>query len=230
MTPATEVILNVYDVSSPAEPTLIPTVNSWIGMGGLGVFHTGVEIRGVEYCFGGHAEPGTGVFDIPPRSAPDARFRQAIVVGTSTLDARAMRRVLDRFSDAWLGSSYNLLTRNCNHFADALCLELTGARIPGWINRLAFIGSKFSSFLPAELTNPGAAPVTAAAAGVAPSSQQQLPRAPSGPPLTGEERRAAAEKAAVAAEVRAAAMAANVTFDDPDHDFEVSNVRYGEQT
>lgn len=227
MMPETSIVLNVYDVSTPADPALIPSINSWIGMGGLGVFHTGVEIRGVEYCFGGHAEPGTGVFEIPPRSAPDARFRQAIVIGSSRLDSRAMQRVLDGFSDAWAGSSYNLLTRNCNHFADALCLELTGARIPGWINRLALIGSKFSSFLPAELTNPGAAPVTAAAAGAA---LPPPPRAPSGPPLTVEERRAAAEKAAIAAEVRAAAMAANVTFDDPDHDFTVSNVRYEERT
>lgn len=224
--PETAVVLNVYDVSAPQDPALIPTVNSWIGMGGLGVFHSGIEIRGVEYCYGGHPESSTGVFQIEPRTAPDARFRQAIIVGTSRLDSRSMQRALDSFSDGWSGDSYNLLTRNCNHYSDALCFELTGVRIPGWINRLAFIGSKFSAFLPTELTNPGAAPVTEAAA----TNTIVAPRVPSGPPLTLEERRAAAEKAAIAAEVRAAATAANVQFDDPDLDFAVSNVRYQEHT
>jgi PPPDE putative peptidase domain len=224
--PSTNIVLNVYDVSTPQDPALIPSINSWIGVGGLGVFHSGVEIGGVEYCFGGHEDSSTGVFQIEPRTAPDARFRQAIHIGECSLDWRGLRRVLDSYSDGWSGNSYNLLTRNCNHYSDALCFELTGARIPGWVNRLAFIGSKFSAFLPAEFLNPGAAPVTAAAA----SGTNVAVRASSRPPLTIEERRAAAEKAAIAAEVRAAAAAANVDFDDPDHDFEfqASNVRYQE--
>ena len=34
-----------------------------------------------------------------------------------------------------------VLLRNCNHFADALCRELLGVGIPGYVNRLARIGS-----------------------------------------------------------------------------------------
>lgn len=34
----------------------------------LGVFHSGVEIGGKEYCFGGHEIPNvTGVFVVEPR-------------------------------------------------------------------------------------------------------------------------------------------------------------------
>ena len=34
-------------------------------------------------------------------------------------------------------NTYHLLERNCNHFVEALCFELTGKMPPGWINRLA---------------------------------------------------------------------------------------------
>jgi hypothetical protein len=210
----TPIALNVYDVSTGQDPTLIPSINSWIGAAGVGIFHSGVEIRGTEYCFGGHEDSSTGVFQIEPRTAPDARFRQAIAIGTCTLGPRRIQSVLDTLASRWTGDSYNLLARNCNHYADALCVELTGNHIPGWVNRLAFVGSKFSAFLPAGFTAPGAAPVTAAAANAA-----AVTRVPSGPPLTAVERRAAAERAAVAAEVRAVAAAASVEFDDPDHDY-----------
>lgn len=43
-------------------------------------------------------------------------------------------------------------TRNCNAFADRLCVELVGKGIPGYCNRLASFGSFFSCFLPRELT------------------------------------------------------------------------------
>lgn len=213
MTPTTEITLNVYDISTPSEPNLIPTLNSYASYAGLGVFHSGVEISGTEYCFGGHDSSSTGVFTIPPRSAPDAIFRQSISMGRSNLSPRAIERVLDRAADDFQGNSYNLLTRNCNTYADAVCRELVGRGIPGWVNRLAFIGSRFQALLPAGMDVPGIAPVTAEAAG------RSVRREPRGPPLTLEERRAAAAKAAVAAEVRAAAHVAGVEFDDPDHDF-----------
>lgn len=216
--PGFAVILNVYDICAPHDPDLIPNVNSWTSMAGLGVFHSGIEILGREYCFGGHPEPSTGVFEIAPRQAPDAKFRQAIHIGNCQLDQQSLQRVLNSFTDTWAGNSYSLLSRNCNHFADELSVALTGMRTPGWVNRLAFIGERFKGFLPEGFDTPMAAPVTAAAA----AEQATVTRAPSGPPLTPEQRRAAAERAAVAAEVRAAARAAKVDiddFDDPDHDF-----------
>lgn len=40
----------------------------------------------------------------------------------------------------WMGPKYDLLTRNCNHFTDAVCRMLTGSGIPTWINRSAMLG------------------------------------------------------------------------------------------
>lgn len=39
------VVLNVYDLAD--------TYNSWTYWCGVGVFHSGVEVYGVEYAFGG---------------------------------------------------------------------------------------------------------------------------------------------------------------------------------
>ena len=37
--------------------------------------------------------------------------------------------------------SYNLSTKNCNHFCEAFIRELTGIPLPPWINRAAYFGS-----------------------------------------------------------------------------------------
>ena len=62
------VILNVYDLSEANESLMIC---------GLGVYHTGVEVFGLEYMFGG----GGGVASILPKQAPNAVFRTSIVIG-----------------------------------------------------------------------------------------------------------------------------------------------------
>ena len=41
---------------------------------------------------------------------------------------------------AWMGTTYDLLGRNCNHFSSAFCMRLVGKTIPKWVNRLANTG------------------------------------------------------------------------------------------
>ncbi|XP_065066583.1 deubiquitinase DESI2-like isoform X2 [Rhopilema esculentum] len=54
----TAVLLNVYDMY---------WLNEYTSSLGLGVYHSGIEIHGKEYAFGGHPFPFTGIFDMMPR-------------------------------------------------------------------------------------------------------------------------------------------------------------------
>lgn len=129
------VVLNVYDL---IEQTPIC----------CGFFHTGVEVNGVEFSFAG----GAGVYDCTPRSAPDGRFRESIVLGTIASSAVAVA-ALDRVRPEFHGDAYSLIFRNCNDFSSAFAKAMLGHDIPGWVNRLARLGRMWPihCFLPAHM-------------------------------------------------------------------------------
>uniref|UniRef100_A0A0G4HKB7 PPPDE domain-containing protein n=1 Tax=Chromera velia CCMP2878 TaxID=1169474 RepID=A0A0G4HKB7_9ALVE len=129
--------LNVYD--------LVQQQNSFFG-----VYHSGVEIMGAEWTFAS----GSGIFSHLPRAAPEARFRCSHDLGESNLEMSEIIRAIDglRFEGGWGGGDYDLIERNCNHFADALCKRiLRGKGIPSYVNRLANWGRCFSCLIPPEV-------------------------------------------------------------------------------
>ncbi|CAN0149629.1 unnamed protein product, partial [Ectocarpus sp. 12 AP-2014] len=105
---------------------------------GLGVFHSGLEVDGREYTFAG----GGGIFDHDPRKAPGARFREAVHMGSFTGGSSSLSRAIDSLREEFGPDRYNVLTRNCNTFSSALCEELVGKPIPGYVNRLAWMGEQ----------------------------------------------------------------------------------------
>jgi len=134
-----KVVVNVYDLHH---------ANDYAWYIGMGVFHSGVEIEGKEYSFGGHEFSYTGVFDITPRTAPGAKFRESHHLGDITITPRELQRIIDELSDEFPGNSYHPLTRNCNTFANELCLRLLKTGIPSYVNRLANVGSALSCLIP----------------------------------------------------------------------------------
>jgi len=133
------VYLNVYDLHQ---------ANAYVFPVGLGAYHTGVQINGKEYAFGGHAYSFTGVFDIEPRTACGAIFRESILLGETTLSRAEIQRIIDELSDDYTGTSYHPFSRNCNSFSNELCTRLLKKPIPGYINRLPYLGSVFSCMIP----------------------------------------------------------------------------------
>ncbi len=137
---AEPIALNVYDLS-PA--------NDALHAAGLGLYHSGLEVHGREYTFS-----SGGVFSHAPKAAPGVKFRGAVVLGTVRMSSREVEDVVGRLRDRFPGDSYHILKRNCNSFAEELCMELTGGqRPPGWVNRLARLGACVSCCLPASLTD-----------------------------------------------------------------------------
>ncbi|CAI9104474.1 OLC1v1003153C1 [Oldenlandia corymbosa var. corymbosa] len=138
----TPVYLNVYDLTP---------INGYLYWAGIGVFHTGVEVHGIEYAFGAHDYPTSGVFEVEPRQCPGFKFRKSIFVGTTYMDPIQVRDFIEQQSAFYSGDTYQLVRKNCNHFCEDLCYRLTGRKIPKWVNRLARIGSVCNCVLPKAL-------------------------------------------------------------------------------
>ncbi|XP_008795626.1 deSI-like protein At4g17486 [Phoenix dactylifera] len=136
------VYLNVYDLTP---------MNGYVYWAGLGIYHTGVEVYGVEYAFGAHDYPTSGVFEVEPRQCPGFRFRKSIFMGTTCLDPMQVREFMELHSVNYHGDTYHLIVKNCNHFCKDVCYKLTGNKIPKWVNRLARIGALCNCLLPGAL-------------------------------------------------------------------------------
>lgn len=94
----------------------------------------------MEYAFGAHDYPTSGVFEVEPRQCPGFKFRKSIFMGTTCLDPIQVREFMEHQSVHYNGDTYHLIVKNCNHFCKDICYKLTGNPIPKWVNRLARIG------------------------------------------------------------------------------------------
>ena len=102
---------------------------------------------GTEYSFAS----GAGIFDGPPKVAPGARFREQIEMGSYDGGQAELKRALDDLRSSFGPDDYNLIRKNCNSFANALCWKLLRKTIPGHVNRLADVGVCCSCLLPKQL-------------------------------------------------------------------------------
>ncbi|KAG2390106.1 DeSI-like protein [Vigna angularis] len=134
------VYLNVYDLTP---------INGYAYWLGLGVYHSGVQVHGVEYGFGAHERDTTGIFEVEPRRCPGFTFRKSIFIGSTDMGARDVRELMERMAEDYSGNTYHLIQKNCNHFCDDVCVKLTGKSTPRWVNRLARLGfsSEYEGFL-----------------------------------------------------------------------------------
>lgn len=97
-------------------------------------------VHGIEYAFGAHDYPTSGVFEVDPRKCPGFKFRKSIFTGTTCLNRDQVREFTEHQSASYNGDTYHLIAKNCNHFCEDICYKLTGKHIPKWVNRLAKIG------------------------------------------------------------------------------------------
>ena len=129
-------------------------------------YHSGVELYGGEYVFGGGDSSFSGVTVQRPRVPPPGSgwvFYQAVDIAPCRLSRDEALRIIQDMRAEFPASSYDLMARNCNHFADALCRRLCSQGIPSWVNRLAGIGNAVRSAVGGSAT--AAAPAKAEGAG-----------------------------------------------------------------
>ncbi|XP_076891627.1 deSI-like protein At4g17486 [Bidens hawaiensis] len=135
-------LVNVYDL------TPINSYSIWFG---FGIFHSGIQVYGMEYGFGAHDFPVSGVFEVEPKSCPGFIYRCSIPLGHVTKSPTEFREFIETVASEYHGDTYHLISKNCNHFTDDICQRLTGKGIPGWVDRLAKLGALCSCLLPESL-------------------------------------------------------------------------------
>ncbi|TKY45244.1 DeSI protein [Spatholobus suberectus] len=141
----TDVVLHIYDVTNSGSEKTNNTIvqinkifKDGIGLGGI--FHSAVQVFGDDEWSFGFCEQGTGVFSCPFGKNPMYTYREAIVLGQTNFSAGKVNQILRELSREWPGSSYDLLSKNCNHFCDEFCERLGVPKLPGWVNRFANAG------------------------------------------------------------------------------------------
>ncbi|CAJ1975451.1 unnamed protein product [Sphenostylis stenocarpa] len=142
----TSLVLNVYDLTP---------LNNYLYWFGFGIFHSGIEVilteddlHGKEYGFGAHDFPASGVFEVEPKKCPGFIYRCSLTLGQVNMHPSEFRTFIENIANEYHGDTYHLISKNCNHFTDDISNRLSGKRIPGWVNRLARLGSLCSCLLP----------------------------------------------------------------------------------
>ncbi|OWR51111.1 hypothetical protein KGM_205881 [Danaus plexippus plexippus] len=95
------VVLNVYDMY---------WTNWYTAGAGVGVFHSGVQVHGSEWAYGGHPYAFTGVFEITPRDERELgeqfRFRQSVHIGYTDFSEEEVRRLVNELGKQFRGDRH----------------------------------------------------------------------------------------------------------------------------
>jgi hypothetical protein len=109
----------------------------------VGVFHSGVEIYGKEYAYGGHPFPSSGIYKLNPRDAgklgEQFQFRQSVHVGHTDLTEDDVKRILAEFEKDFRCDRYHLINKKCNHFSGSFTkLKSFHATFKGFLSLYPF--------------------------------------------------------------------------------------------
>lgn len=125
------IILNTYKLS----------MNHFISKIGFDLYHTAIEYDGIEYAFGYLDSQQSGIYEIIPMTFEDGNFMESLILGYCRKDS--FEAILAKIKKEYLGNSYNILTKNCNHFTDDLCKRILHKGIP----KKFTLGLKLGEFL-----------------------------------------------------------------------------------
>ena len=97
----------------------------------------------------------SGVYWTKPHTEPPGgTFRCELLQGFSFRPEHEIENIIREVSQEFQGTSYNLLSNNCNHFTSYLCKRLTSKAAPAWLNRAASIGVALPCVVPREWIAP----------------------------------------------------------------------------
>jgi len=142
--------IHIYDVSQEDSIQRLNAVlaNKWSPVKLGGVFHAGVEVNGLEWSYGfSGSDTVPGVSCVEPKENPQHRYRQTYKMRRTQSAPDEIAMLISDLIEEYPGDDYDLLKRNCCHFADEFTQRLGCGRIPKWIHRLARLGARVDGML-----------------------------------------------------------------------------------
>lgn len=74
-------------------------------------------------------------------------------MGETKLTYNQIKSVLDELKSQFIGRSYDLFSKNCNHFSNEVCIRLLNKPLPGFVNRLSYIANSVRCCIPMQMMN-----------------------------------------------------------------------------
>ena len=140
----TEVFLNIYTPPSNAQPINLSKI-------GFGIYHTGIEINGIEYTFAGSEDAGdiSGISAQTPRTTPTGsqwKYKESKSLGYTNKTSKEITSILDQLQTEFKANTYHITGKNCNHFTELVAHKLNvHEKYPNYINRAAKFGNFFQT-------------------------------------------------------------------------------------
>ena len=124
------VYLNVYHLT---------VLNYILQLLGFGFFHTSLEINDIEYSFKLCSGDESGIFFNRFKDGIDKKWlKEKIYLGNTSYDMNSVNEIFKLHIPFWLGKSYDLFKKNCNHFTKFFaCLLLRTEEVinfPDYVN------------------------------------------------------------------------------------------------
>eukprot|EP01102_Stenamoeba_stenopodia_P017627 TRINITY_DN6355_c0_g1_i1.p1 TRINITY_DN6355_c0_g1~~TRINITY_DN6355_c0_g1_i1.p1 ORF type:complete len:351 (-),score=81.50 TRINITY_DN6355_c0_g1_i1:67-1119(-) len=134
MKPVGLVTAHIYDVGTRSSVRKFNLITE--SLFHSGAYHAGIEVYGREWSFQ-KTDTGTGLFPCEPKHNSSHTYKESIELGVTPLDENHVWLVLKELKDIWLGTTYDLIRRNCCHFCNVFCEKLEVNLLPDNILKLA---------------------------------------------------------------------------------------------
>jgi hypothetical protein len=130
-----EVFLNLYDLAS---------VNCLLHPMGIGAYHSAIQIKDSEFCYGAFEDEISGIMEIEPFSNKHVTFRKSISLGFTEYNTEEIAKIIEDMRPEYYSKDYDIFKRNCNTFSDEFSFKLLKKRcIPSYLTRLTRIFKVF---------------------------------------------------------------------------------------
>mmetsp|Transcript_80578 Transcript_80578/g.159566 ORF Transcript_80578/g.159566 Transcript_80578/m.159566 type:complete len:315 (-) Transcript_80578:60-1004(-) len=140
---STPVTLHVYNIGTASVGRALNRILKPLG---TGAFHCGVEVYGCEWSYSDTTTGlGDGVFASRPRCCSGHDYSESVEMGSVTMTAVEVARLIQLLKKEWPVHEYNTLKRNCCHWSNEFCQRLGLGSIPNWVMNLAGAGAAIAA-------------------------------------------------------------------------------------